>query len=128
MINFLAALLGGRVWLAWLIVAGLGLGGLAAGYAWIDHQGYRRAELEWTVKYDKREIDLNRQRFIEIDRQATANAAAKAREAAALAQMAIKNSELQALIDDQAVAAAQDPDRDRISFSAAAVERINNIK
>jgi hypothetical protein len=62
----------------------LALAGLGGAYAWIDHRGYERATQEWTVKYQQREDERNRQRLAELDRQATANAAAKAEEEAEL--------------------------------------------
>ena len=128
MIRILAGLLGGKTWLAWLIVAGLGLGAVGGLYAYVDHQGYRRAEVKWSAKYDAREAALEAQRFKELDRQATVNAEAKAREAERLAAEQRRVDELEALIADLAAAADADPNRDRIGLGADSVDRLNRIR
>jgi|GEM_PF-4040759 len=103
----------------------LALAGFGGAYAWIDHRGYERATQEWTVKYQQREDELNRQRLAELDRQATANAAAKAEEEAELEAyrkqviaMADRNAQL-------ANEAAADPNHDNIALDADAVTRHN---
>ena len=126
--KFLIGLLGGKAWLAWLLVAGVGLGALGGVYAFIDHGGYRRATLEWTVKYDKREAELNAARFKELDRQASVNAAAKALEATRLAAEMARAAALEAIILENDLAAEIDPDKDRIGLGADSVDRINRIR
>ena len=128
MITLLARLLGGRTWLAWLIVVGLSVGTLGGLYAWVDHQGYARASAAWGKKYDARETELQAQRFRELDRQATANAEAKAREAERLAAEQQRVEELELLLADLSKQADADPDRDRPGLSAGAVDRINRIR
>jgi hypothetical protein len=128
MIRVLAALLGGKTWLAWLIVAGGGLAALGGLYAYVDHQGYKRASAHWSQKYEARERALETQRFREIDRQATVNAEAKAREAERLAAERRRAAELEALIVDLSRAAEADPNRDRIGLGADSVDRLNRIR
>lgn len=101
------------------------LGTLGGIYLYIDHEGYRRASLEWQIKYDKREAELKEQTFKELDRQATANAEAKAEEDAALEayrlhllEMATRNMQL-------TQEAAADPNRDNVALDADAVARHN---
>lgn len=127
-IRMLAALLGGKAWLAWLIVAGLGAGALGGLYAWVDHGGYARAEAKWSAKYEAREVALERQRFQELDRQATVNAEAKAREAARLALEQQRAAELERLLAELDRAAESDPNAKRIGLGADSVDRLNRIK
>lgn len=128
MIALLARLLGGRTWLAWLLVGGLSLGTLGGLYAWADHHGYARASAAWQKKYDAREAELQAERFRELDRQATANAEAKAREAERLAAEQRRVDELEALLAELSAQADADPNRDRPGLSAGAVERLNRIR
>lgn len=128
MIALLARLLGGRTWLAWLVVAGLSAGALGGLYAWVDHQGYRRAEAKWSQKYEDREAQLQTARFKELDRQATVNAEAKAREAERLAAEHRRVDELEALLAELSTQADADPNRDRPGLSAGAVDRLNRIR
>lgn len=100
--------------------------GAAAGvYAWIDHQGYQRAALEWTVKYNAREAELKQQAADELARQQAANDAAKAEEDA---QLEAERKRQMAAIDlamTLADEAAADPNHDNIALDAAAVDRHN---
>lgn len=128
MIALLTRLLGGRTWLAWLIVAGLSLASLGGLYAYVDHKGYARAEDKWSQKYDAREAELQAARFRELDRQATANAEAKAREAKRLAEEQRRVDELDRQLAQINREADADPNRDRPGLSAGAVERLNRIR
>jgi len=128
MIRALAALLGGKTWLAWLMVAGLGLGAVSGLYAYVDHQGYKRAETKWSQKYDARELELQTARFRELDRQATVNAHSKAREAVILAAEQARADALEALIADLASAADEDPNKDRIGLGADSIKRLDRIR
>lgn len=128
MINFIASLLGGKTWLAWLVVAGLGAGAAGGAWAYIDHGGYARAANEWTIKYDKREAELQKARFAELDRQATVNAEAKARETTKLAAEKARADALDALVADLQAAAEADPNHDRIGLGADSVDRLNRIQ
>lgn len=124
----LTALLGGKTWIVWLIAAGVGLSALAGVGLWIDRNGYQRAAAEWTIKYDKRELELNEQRFKEIDRQATANAEAKAKEAARLAAEMARAAELEARVLELEQQAENDPNANRIGLGADSVARLNQIR
>jgi hypothetical protein len=128
LLELLAGLIGGKQWLVWLIAAGIGLSALAGVGLWIDHNGYTRAEAEWTIKYDKRELELNEQRFKEIDRQATANAQAKAKEAARLAAEMARSAELEARLLELQAEAEKDPNANRIGLGADSVARLNQIR
>lgn len=127
-IAWLARLLGGRTWLAWMIAAASIAGALGGIYAYVDHGGYKRATLEWSQKYDRREAELQAMRFRELDRQATANAEAKAAESAKLKEMAERLAELEAAAIENDRAAEADPNADRIGLGADSVERLNRIR
>lgn len=100
--------------------------GVAGGvYLWIDHQGYRRAELEWTVKYQQREAELQRELADEIKRQAEANADAKAAEEAELEVYRQQLLKMAKLAQQLSTEAAADPNHDNIALDAAAVDRHN---
>lgn len=127
MIKFIAGLLGGNTLMAWLIVAGLGLGAVGGVYWWVDHQGYQRATLEWTVKYNDRELALEKQRLAELDRQATANDRAKAAEAARIAQLRNELAQRERELEEQSHEADVDPNADRVGLGADSVRRIQRI-
>lgn len=126
-IKLLAGLLGGKVWLAWLIVAGLGLGAVGGVYWWIDNGGYQRATLEWSVKYTQRENELERRRIAELDRQALANDTAKAAEAARIAVLREEKAKLERDLIALADAASSDPNATREGLGADSVARINSV-
>lgn len=110
------------------LIAGGGLALLAAigGAAlWLDQRGYHRAEFEWTVKYQQREAELQRELADEIKRQAEVNADAKAAEEAELELYRQKLLEMAALAQQLAAEAAADPNADTIALDAAAVARHN---
>ena len=116
--------------LSWRIIGVVGLlatilGGLAGLYAHVDHQGYQRATLEWTVRYERREAELRQQLADELDRQASINAMAKAAEEAELEtyrkQLLARADLAQRLADE----AAADPNADNVALDAAAVDRHN---
>lgn len=106
------------------VLAGF-LGALGGIYAYIDHQGYTRATQEWTIKYERREAELQQQREDEIARQQAANDAAKAEEAAELD--AERKRQIAAADRGMTLAAeaAADPNHDNIALDAAAVDRHN---
>lgn len=115
------------LWRVLTIVGALAaiLGSAAGIYAWIDHQGYQRATLEWTVKYNAREAELKQQAADELARQQAANDAAKAEEEA---QLEAERKRQMAAIDlamTLANEAAADPNADNIALDAAAVDRHN---
>ncbi len=98
---------------------------LGGAYWWIDGQGYHRADLQWQVKWDQRELEIARQRQDEIDRQAAINDAAKAVEARDLAELAARLKAAEELAIRMADEAAKDPNAKQIAFDANAVDRHN---
>lgn len=114
-----AQLIAGGVAIVTLLV---GIGGV---YAWIDHQGYQRATLEWTVKYEKREAELERQRADELARQKDANDAAIAEMNQQLALYKDELVKATALEEELAKQTAADKQAARIALDAAAVDRYN---
>jgi uncharacterized protein HemX len=127
MITLLARLLGGSTIAAWLVVAALGAGALGGAYFYVRGQGYEQATLEWSVRYNERELALERQRLAELDRQAAANDAAKAAEAARIAQLRNELSALERELQEQSNEADIDPNADRVGLSAGGVQRIQRI-
>jgi len=128
MITILARLLGGSTVAAWLVVGVLGATALGGAYWYAQNQGFQRATLEWSVRYAGREAELQRLAFQELDRQAAANDAAKANEAARLAQLRNELSALERQLQEQSNAADNDPDAGRIGLSADGVQRVDGIR
>lgn len=127
MIKIIASLLGGSTLAAWVLVAALGATALGGAYWYVDHQGYNRATIEWTVKYQERELALERQRLAELDRQAAANDRAKAAEAARIAQLRSELADMEHQLQEQSHEADIDPDADRVGLGASSVQRIGRI-
>jgi uncharacterized protein HemX len=127
MISILARLLGGSTLGAWLVVGALGIGALGGAYWYVSNQGYQRAALEWSAKYDARELDLERQRMAELDRQARANDAAKAAERQRLATLRNEMAQLELQLQERANEAAKDPDRGNIACNIDCVRRHNSL-
>lgn len=128
LIKLLTDLLGGKAWLAWLVVAFVGLGGLGAAYAYVDHSGYARASSGWTVKYDDLEAAVERASAAETARQSQANEAAKSAEASAVQVEQDREASLEATITELQVEADSDPNKDRVGLGADSVNRLNRIK
>lgn len=110
----------GIVALAFLVATG---GAYALGNRQGDAEGYRRAALEWTVKYEQRENELLKRLFDELDRQAYANDLAKEQERRELEVMREHLAVMAKLAEDLAREAAADKDAARIALNADAVER-----
>lgn len=127
MIALLARLLGGSTIAAWLVVAGLGVAVAGGAYFYVRGQGYEQATLEWSVRYQERELALERQRLAELDRQALANDQAKAAEAARIAQLRNELSALERELQEQSNAADIDPNADRIGLGSDSVLRLQRI-
>lgn len=127
MITLLARLLGGSTIAAWLVVGVLGAGAVGGAYLWATHQGYQRATLEWSVRYAEREAELQRLAFQELDRQAAANDAAKANEAARLAQLRNELAQRERELQEQSHEADIDPNAGRVGLGSDSVYRLNRI-
>jgi hypothetical protein len=125
--KFLLGLLGAKPWL-WGLAALALVGSLGGIYAYIDHQGYKRASTEWALKYERRETELQKALIVEADRQAVANDSAKRREAERLAQAQAEIDALNAAIIEMDRAAEADPNRDRIGLGVDSVKRLNRIR
>ena len=125
MIKIIASLLGGNTLAAWAVVALIGVVSLGGAYFYASNQGYQRATVEWSQKYEARELALERQRLTELDRQAQANDRAKASEAKRIAQIRSELADLERQLQEQAHEADNDPDRDRVGLNGDSVRRIN---
>lgn len=114
-------------WLVGLIAAGaLSLMAAIAGfYFWADGNGYHRADLQWQVKWAAREAEWTRQRDDEIERQAHANAIAKAAEAQAIAMLQAEIAARETLIAELEQEAEADPGSDQVALDAEATKRHN---
>lgn len=101
---------------------------LAAAYLYVDHRGYARAEAFYRAEIAIIKADYASKAAAERERQDAANNAAKQREAARVAELERARGELEQLQKEQAIAAEQDPDRDRIGLGAPSVQRLNKIR
>jgi hypothetical protein len=115
------------LWRILTIGAALGviLGAVAGLYAYVDHQGYQRATLEWTLKYERREAELRQQLADELDRQTSINAMAKAAEEAELEALRLRLVEMSNRAMVLMQEAAADPHASNVALDAAAVDRYN---
>lgn len=101
---------------------------LVAAYAYVDHNGYARAEVYYKGVIAAEhaalaEADANEQR-----RQTIANNASKQREAEAIAEIERKDAENLQLRRRLASESRQDPDADKPVLGARSVQRINQIR
>ncbi|PDS97508.1 hypothetical protein CO659_12650 [Rhizobium sp. S9] len=112
-------------WLAGTLAA---LALLLAAYAYVDHRGYARAEVHYKGILAAEHAAAATARAAEIDRQAAVNNAAKAREAARIAEMQAANDDLNQKIEELQREASQDPDAGRTALGAPSVQRINKIR
>ncbi|MBZ9943422.1 hypothetical protein LB533_20255 [Mesorhizobium sp. BR1-1-13] len=110
-----------------LIVYGLAALAVAAVLAWTYHLGSTHTAAVWSLKYDQREVAIQKATNAEISRQAQANAMAKAAEAQRLAALEAENAALEQLIKEKSDEADADPDRDRVCLSGDAGLRIDSI-
>ena len=105
------------------------IGGAFAAYFAIAHAGYQRghdkANAEWQVKWDERELDIARQRADERDRQDTINTNAKLREAQTIAAYEASMDDLRARNAALEEEAATAPGADDVVFGVDAIARYN---
>ncbi|QIG68390.1 putative endopeptidase protein [Rhizobium phage RHph_Y3_56_1] len=101
---------------------------LLAAYAYIDHRGYTRAEAHYKGILAAEHAAAITARDAEIERQAAANNAAKAREAARIAEMQTQAEQLAKQIEELQREASQDPDAGRTALGAPSVQRINKVR
>jgi hypothetical protein len=121
MISIIAKLLGGSELAAWAVIALLVASAFGGTYALADHRGYGRAANQYEAKNAQAALD-------ELHRQSAANDAAKAAEAAAIAEMQAANQSLQNQIEELQREADQDPDADKPALGSSSVRRINKIR
>lgn len=101
---------------------------LLAAYAYVDHRGYARAEAHYKGVIAAEHAAAADAANAETDRQAAANNAAKAREAARIAEMQAENESLELKIKELEREASQDPDAGRTALGAPSVRRINKVR
>lgn len=106
----------------------LGALALIAAYFWIDGRGYDRAASEYKARIAVIHASYKAAEVAETERQATANNAAKAREAARIAEMQAANESLQSQIEELEREASEDPDAGRAALGASSVRRINKVR
>ncbi|MGM4911420.1 hypothetical protein [Rhizobium sp. 768_B6_N1_8] len=128
MIAGLAKLLGVDKWLVGAVAVLIAVSALWSVYAYIDHRGYQRAAVTYQARIDKLVNDYKAAENAEIERQNAANNAAKAREAAAIAEMQAANSKLDTDTKGLADEAAADPDAGKPVLGASSVRRINKVR
>ncbi|MFS8051569.1 hypothetical protein QD357_01960 [Rhizobium sp. BR 317] len=123
MIAFLSTSLG-----RWLVGALATVLLLVGVYVLADHRGYQRAATAYTAQIAQMKADAATARADEIERQDAANNAAKAAEAASIAQMQADNESLQNKIEELQREADQDPNAGRVVLDAPSVRRINQVR
>jgi uncharacterized protein YlxW (UPF0749 family) len=128
MISIIAKLLGGSELAAWAVIALLAVGAFGSTYAYGDHRGYGRSELKYTAQIATMQQQAAQAALDELHRQSAANDAAKAAEAAAIAEMQAANQSLQNQIEELQREADQDPDADKPALGSSSVRRINKIR
>lgn len=90
--------------------------------------GYNLASSKWQDKYDRREIEIERQVAIEQDRQYQANQRAKELEQARIEEIRRLNGQLDVIYEENLNEASVDPNRDAIGISLDGVQRLDRIK
>jgi hypothetical protein len=113
------------IWLAALVLAA---SAILAAYTYVDHKGYQRAVIVYQARIDTIVADYATAKADEVERQAAANNAAKAREAVRIAEMQAANAALQSQIKELADEADKDPDAGKPAIGASSVQRINKIR
>jgi len=101
---------------------------LLAAYAYVDHRGYARAEVHYKGVIAAEHAAAAEARNAEVERQAAANNAAKAREAARIAEMQAQTEILQSQIEELQREASEDPDAGRTALGASSVQRVNKVR
>lgn len=114
-------------WAMGLVAAGaLALLATVGGaWAWADHQGYERADLQWRLKWAQYEYQLSRAAGAEMQRQAEVNEAAKRAEADAIANLERQLQQQEALVRELQEQADADPQANQVALDAEAVKRHN---
>ncbi|WP_150131646.1 hypothetical protein [Rhizobium leguminosarum] len=125
---WIAKLFGVDKWIVGVIAALALLAAVGGAVAYVDHRGYQRAAVVYQARIDKLVGDYKTAEIAETERQAAANAAAKAREASRIAEMQAANSKLETRIKELADEAAADPDAGKPVLGSSSVRRINEVR
>ena len=132
MIAALAKLLGVDKWLvsvvAIVIAAGLVLWAANSAYSRIYDSGYQAAAVKYEAQIAAEHAAAVTAALAETERQDAANNAAKAREAARIAEIEAENQSLEDKIKELQREASEDPDAGRTAISAPGVRRVNTVR
>ncbi|NNH56894.1 hypothetical protein HLI01_08745 [Rhizobium laguerreae] len=101
---------------------------LLAAYAYVDHRGYARAEVHYKGVIAAEHAAAASARSAEVERQATRQNEAKAREAERIAAMQAEADRLTKQIEELQREASEDPDAGRTALGATSVQRINKVR
>ncbi|WP_455918863.1 hypothetical protein [Ensifer canadensis] len=101
---------------------------LWAVYTYVDHKGYQRAAMEYTLKIERIHAEYKDAADQETERQRLANDLSKQREALRIAKMQADNQSLQEQIEELEREASQDPDAGKPVLGAPSVRRINKVR
>lgn len=115
-------------WLGY-VVAALAVGlAIWWGVSTIYGNGYDAAATKYKAEIAELKAAAVTAREAELERQAAANDAAKAREAARIAEMQTQAEQLAKQIEELQREASQDPDAGRTALGATSVQRINKVR
>ena len=98
------------------------------GVSTIYNNGYDAASLKYKAEIAELKQAASDAANAETERQAAANNAAKAREAARIANMQAEADNLHSRIEELQREASQDPDAGRPAVGATGVQRINSVR
>ncbi|QIG68655.1 putative endopeptidase protein [Rhizobium phage RHph_TM3_3_14B] len=98
------------------------------GVSAIYSNGYDAAATRYKAEIAELKAAAVTARDAEIERQAAVNNAAKAREAARIADMQAQAEQLAKQIEELQREASQDPDAGRTALGAPSVQRINKVR
>lgn len=98
------------------------------GVSAIYSNGYDAAATRYKAEITELKAAAVTARDAELERQAAANNAAKAREAARIAEMQAQADQLAKQIEELQREASQDPDAGRTALGAPSVQRINKVR
>ncbi len=115
-------------WLGYLIAGGVAVGLVLLAANAVYNRGYDAAAGKFTAEIATIKAAAVEARDKEASRQEAANNAAKAREAARIAEIEAENQTLEQKIEELQREASQDPDAGRAAIGASSVQRINKIR
>ncbi|NEI48635.1 hypothetical protein GR217_13100 [Rhizobium leguminosarum] len=101
---------------------------LVAAYAYVDHRGYARAEVNYKGIIAAEHAAAITASNAEVERQAARQNEAKAREAERIAEMQVEADQLSKQIEELQREASEDPDAGRTALGAPSVQRINKVR